>query len=372
MRILMFSDYFYPLPLGGGERRMYEIAKRLAKKHEVHVIMRRLAGLASHEKHEGIYIHRVFVPSKGIALESPINGLFFIIASFPKSLRLGNFDVYAPQQFFPLLPAWAASKVKRTPILATIHDVYSSGWIQRYGLRGRLMALFEQITLRLPYTKVTTVSNTSREKLVASRIPREKIEIIPNGVDLEMFDHVSIEKSGRPRIIYVGRLIGYKHVDDLLVAFSRLDLDVELYIVGEGPERKNLEALAKKLKVDHNVTFTGFVDERKKIELLKSSHVLVLPSSTEGFGIAVIEAWASRSAVIVSDIPALHELAEEGKAGLLFKLGDIEDLGAKLKQVLKDKSLQSKLSQNGYDLVREKFAWDKVAGEVEKTFRGIA
>ena len=370
MRILMASDYYHPLPLGGGEKRMHEIAKRLAKNNEIHLITRRLAGTTGYERHQGVHIHRVFVPSKGIALESPINGLFFMLTAFLKALSLGPFDLYAPHQFFPLIPMWAVARLRGKPVNATIHDVYAEGWAKQYGLKGSLMALFERVTLKLPYDRVTTVSASAREKLLACGVPAERIEIIPNGVDLEAFDGVEVEKSERPRVIYVGRLIGYKHVDDLLVAFSKLDLDAELYIVGEGPERKNLEDLAKKLKIDRNVTFTGFVDERKKIELLKSSHVLVLPSSTEGFGIAVIEAWASRTAVIVSDISALHELVEEGKTGLSFKLGDIEDLRAKLKQVLKDEKLQNKLSKNGHDLVREKFTWDKVASKVEKTYRG--
>jgi len=371
MRILMASDLFYPFLLGGGEKRMYETARRLAKKHKIHVLTRRFKGLPSYEVHEGMHIHRVFVPSAEIKLESPTDGSTFMADALLKGLNLGDFDLYAPQQFFPIFPLWLIAKAKRKPLIVTIHDVYRETWLQKYGLKGYSMAAFERVMLKLPYTRVITVSSSSKKKLIESGVPEHVIEIIPNGVDVRKYDEVKVEKSDKPRVIYVGRLIGYKHVDDLLVAFSKLDFNVELYIVGEGPKRKNLEALAEKLKVDQNVTFTGFVGERKKIELLKSSHVLVLPSSTEGFGIAVIEAWASRSAVIASDIPALHELVEEGRTGLLFKLGDIEDLGAKLKQVLKDKSLQSKLSQNGYALVKEKFAWDKVAAKVETAFQNV-
>jgi len=371
MRILMASDLYCPFLLGGGETRMYETARRLAEKHEIHVLTRRFKGLPSYEVHEGVHIHRVFVPSAGIKLESPSDGSAFMAGALLKGLNLGDFDLYAPQQFFPIFPLWLIAKAKRKPLVATIHDVYRETWLEKYGLKGSLMALFEKTMLKFPYTKIITVSNASKEKLVKNGVSEDKIEVIPNGVDLEKFDRVEVRKSDRPCVIYVGRLIGYKHVDDLLVAFSRLDLDAELYIVGEGPERKNLEDLTKKLKIDHNVTFTGFVDERRKIELLKASHVLVLPSSTEGFGIAVIEAWASHTAVIVSDIPALHELVEGGRTGLLFKLGEIGDLGAKLKQVLKDESLQSELSNNGYDLVREKFAWDKVAKKVDASFQVV-
>lgn len=347
---------------------MYEIARRLAKRHEIHVLTRRFGGLPSHEAHEGVHIHRVFVPSGRVKLESPLDGSAFMAGVLFKGLNLADFDIYAPQQFFPIFPLWLIAKVKRKPLIATIHDVYRETWLQKYGLRGCLMVAFEKVMLKLPYSKVITVSNSAKQKLVNSGIPEDLIEVIPNGVEIEKYNEVKVEKSDKPRVIYIGRLIKYKHVDDLLVAFSKLDLDAELYIVGDGPERKNLEALAEKLKINKKITFTGFVNEQKKIELLKSSHVLVLPSSTEGFGIVVVEAWASHTAVIVSNIPALQELVDKGRTGLLFKLGEVDDLRDKLEQLLKDKNLQNELSNNGYDIVKEKFNWNKVANEVEKSF----
>jgi glycosyltransferase involved in cell wall biosynthesis len=259
--------------------------------------------------------------------------------------------------------------MKGTPILATIHDVYSSGWIQRGGFRKYLMVLFERITLKLPYTKVITVSDASKEKLVASGVPREKIEVIPNGVDVRKYDEVKVKKSDIPRVIYIGRLIGYKRVDDLLLAFSRLDLDAELYIVGEGPERKNLEALARKLGVDNKVTFTGFVSELRKIELLKSSHVLVLPSTTEGFGIALVEAMAAKTPVIAADIPALRELVGDEEVGLLFRPRDVDALKMKLERLLKEGELRKQLSHEGYEFVKRKLDWDKVTKEVESLLK---
>jgi glycosyltransferase involved in cell wall biosynthesis len=371
MRILMASDLYYPFLLGGGETRMYETARRLVEKHEIHVLTRRFKGLPSYEVHEGVHIHRVFVPSAGIKLESPSDGSAFMAGALLKGLNLGDFDLYAPQQFFPIFPLWLIAKAKRKPLVATIHDVYRETWLQKYGFKGCLMAAFEKVTLKFPYARIITVSSSSKKKLIESGVSGHRIEIIPNGVDVGKYDEVKVEKSDRPRVIYVGRLIGYKHVDDLLVAFSRLDLDAELYIVGEGPERKKLEDLAEKLKVNHNVTFTGFVDERKKIELLKSSHVLVLPSSTEGFGIAVIEAMAARTSVLATDIPALRELVEDGENGLLFKPRDINELKTKLELLLKDKGLQDKFSRGGYDLVGREFTWDRVAERVEEVHNDL-
>jgi glycosyltransferase involved in cell wall biosynthesis len=367
----MVSDYFHPYLLGGGERRMYEIAKRLAKRHEVHVVTRRLGSAPAYERHEGIHIHRVFIPSRKPALESFVDGLCFMLAAFFKVLRLGDFDWYAPQQFFPLVPIWVASRVKGRPIVATIHDVYGGRWIENYGLRSCPMILFEHISLRLPYSKIVTISKASKGKLVASKVPEWRIEIIPNGVDLAAFNGVKVEKSRKPRVIYVGRLIGYKHIDDLLRAFSGLDLDAELYVVGEGPERKRLEGLVEELGLRERVTFTGFVEEYQKIKMLKSSHVLVLPSTVEGFAMVLIEAMAARTPVVAADIPAVHTSVRDGETGLLFRPRDIGNLKEKLEMMLRSEDLREKLSRNGYNLVEREFTWDGICRKIEQDLRKI-
>lgn len=370
MRILIASDYFYPHLFGGGEKEVYEIAKRLSKDHEVHVITRKLKGLAGYEKHEGLHIHRVFIPSKKMDPPSPIDTLLFIVGSFFKSLRLGDFDIYCPSHYSPVPPLWASSKVKRRSIATTVYDIYSDIWVQKYGkIRGHLTKLFERTLLNLSCTKVLTISNSTKRKLAAVGIPEKKIEIIYCGVNINKFDQVKAKKSDIPRIIYLGRLIWYKHVDDLLRAFSKLDFDVELYAVGEGPEKEALKNLAKSLGVQNRVHLTGFVDEKKKIELLKSAHVLVLPSTAEGFGIVLIEAMAAGTPVLAADIPALRELIKDEQAGLLFAPRDIDELKTKLELVLKDGDLRARLSENGYDLVRRRFTWDKVAERVRVIFR---
>jgi len=371
MRILMASDYFYPFLLGGGERQMHEIAKRLARRHEVHIITRKLKDSPSHELVDGMHIHRVFVPSKSVVLESPFNGSLFMLSSWIKSLRLGDFDVYAPQQFFPILPLWLSRKLRGKPIAVTIHDVYRDMWARRDGFRADLMSVFEGVLLGLPYSRIITVSNSTRRKLISSGVPRQKIDVVYNGVNVEEYDEVEAEKPHRPRVIFTGRLVGYKNVDDLILAFSKLSVDAELYVVGEGPEREKLQRLARNLEVQDRVFFTGFISEREKIKLLKSSHVLVLPSSTEGFGISLIEAMAARTPVIAADIPALREVLG-GEAGLLFELRNVDDLTDKLGRLLSDEHVQHGLSRRGYELVKAKFNWDRIADRVEEIFQTCA
>ncbi len=349
---------------------MYEVGRRLAKDHEVHVVTRRLENLPAEEVHENMHIHRVYVPIKRLTLEPFMNGLMFMTGSIFKTLQLGNFDVYAPQHFFPVPSSWVSAKLLRTPIVVTIHDVFfNREWIEQYGFKGSLMSIFENITLNIPYTGVITVSNSSKEKLVAGGVPGELIDVIPNGVNLEFFDGVTAEKSKRPRIIYVGRLIEYKHIDDLMLAFSKLKMDAELYIVGVGPERRKLEALAEKLGIVNRTTFTGFVDDAKKVELLKSAHVFVLASTVEGFGIALVEAMAAGTPTLSANIPALREVAEEGRAGMLFAPRNVDDLRIKLEQLLRDETLRDDYCRKGYQLVKEKYSWDEVAKGVEQALK---
>jgi len=166
--------------------------------------------------------------------------------------------------------------------------------------------------------------------------------------------------------------VRYKHVDHLLHAFSRLSTDSELLIVGDGPEKPYLQALAKKLGIQERVRFEGFVPEQKKIKLLKSSHVLVLPSSTEGFGIVVLEAWASQTVPVVSDIPALKELVQDGKTGLLFRLGDVEELSRKIGRALEDPMLRRRITKKAFKLVQDKFSWDGVASQMDALLRSVS
>jgi glycosyltransferase involved in cell wall biosynthesis len=365
----MGSDLYYPYLLGGGERRMYEIAIRLARKHEIHMVTRRLEKLPDYELHKGVHIHRVFTRSGSTRLTSITDGCYFMVNSLRKAFELDIFDIYAPQQFFPIPPLWLVSRAKKKPIVVTIHDVYGKTWTQKYGLKGTPMLVFEKLMLKLPYTKIITVSNASRKKLIAEGVPPDRIEVIPNGVSLKEFEGVKVRKPEKPRIIYLGRLVGYKHVEDLLVAFSKLRLDAELYIVGEGEKRTELEKLAKQLGIEGKVTFTGFVDESRKIKLLKSSHLFVLPSTTEGFGISLLEAMASGVPFVASEIEPLLETSG-GKGGLFFKPRDCSDLANKISQLLEDQNLQRKCTREGLKRARD-FDWEVIAEKTERVFETL-
>lgn len=159
--------------------------------------------------------------------------------------------------------------------------------------------------IRLPHVSVPPVSEEDKQRM------REELGV-----------------SGKKVIMFVGRLVKVKGVDILLRAFAQLDRpDAVLVIVGDGPERQNLERLARELNVFDRIIFTGWRDDASK--LVSIADVFVLPSLSEGLPQALLEALAHGVPCVVSDIPPLRGLPVQ-----LFKVGDSADLTTALKRTL--------------------------------------
>jgi glycosyltransferase involved in cell wall biosynthesis len=189
------------------------------------------------------------------------------------------------------------------PIVATFHvpfDKRISVW------KGITTAIYRAYATALAdYDKVIIFTDVQKQMLINMGVPAEKIEIIPNGVDIEKYSpgrgtfKASVE--AKTLITYMGRLDPEKNVDALIRAFKDLNLDdsIKLAIVGGGSEKKSLE---KKFSSD-NVIFTGpIADEKSRIDILRSSDIFVLPSSIEGLSLAMLEAMACGVATIATDV----------------------------------------------------------------------
>jgi glycosyltransferase involved in cell wall biosynthesis len=159
---------------------------------------------------------------------------------------------------------------------------------------------------------------------------------------------------------YIGQLIARKRLDTLLRAFSKLDIvGKRLCIVGEGPERPELERLAGELGVADRVRFFGFRNDR--IALMKHFDVFVLPSRLEGIPRCVLEAMASRVPVAASDIPGCRTLVTDGVTGVLFPVGDDRVLAAKLRDLLANGAMRASLADKAYALVRRDYSAETMA-----------
>jgi glycosyltransferase involved in cell wall biosynthesis len=189
----------------------------------------------------------------------------------------------------------------------------------------------------------------------------ENIIEVPNGVDLEEINSIpsSIYKCD---IIFVGRLIKEKNVEILIEAVDivRKTLPgIRAHIIGDGPEKKRIMGIVTGRWLQNNINFFGFMDYIEVIARIKSSKVLVLPSSREGFGMVVIEAYACGVPVITVKCPgnAANELVNEG-SGFTADL-DAKEISNSILKIIIDHKLYENMSKHAFFASRE-YDWDKV------------
>lgn len=166
-------------------------------------------------------------------------------------------------------------------------------------------------------------------------------------------------------IIYVGRLKKHKNVSEIIQALSELNQPQKLIICGEGPERKKLTRLAKKLKV--NCEFKGTVTETEKWKLIFKSKFMIFPSSFEGFGMPPMEALACGIPCICSDIPIFHEVYEDKVE--YFEEHNIGHLAKKISSLLNNSDYCYRRGQDGKKYVTNKFSWEKSAVRMEQILK---
>ena len=362
VKLAFVYDAIYPYVKGGAEKRNYELCRRLAKQgYEVHIYgMKWWSGKDVIEE-ESVYLHGICKPKPLYTKEgrrSIWQAIYFGIHCF--KLIKEDFTVLECCGFpyFSLLACKIVSITRRKKLFSTWHEVWGKTYWKEYlGKLSIFGRLIEKLSVLMPDT-IITVSNTTAKRITEELRFGKPLFIIPNGIDCKEIKKIS-PSSKKSDIIYVGRLIDFKHVDVLIRAVSLIkekSPSVKCMIIGDGPHRNILEALTEKLQLKDNVTFLGFQDTYQDVlALMKSSKVLVLPSTREGFGIVVLEANACGLPVVTikDGSNAAGDLIENGKNGLLCAL-DEEDIAAKVKEILRAKKI---VSQDCVNFARQ-YDWD--------------
>jgi glycosyltransferase involved in cell wall biosynthesis len=205
--------------------------------------------------------------------------------------------------------------------------------------------------------------------------PRKSlVHVIPNGIDFEAIQNIQPRKSlVHPCILFIGELVKVKGVDLLIHAIPIIKKsfpNVRVLIGGAGPQAKELKNNVKELNVEETVEFLGFVSGDEKYSYYKSADLCVFPSLYETFGIVCLEAMASGKPVVASNVGGIPFVVEEGKTGLLFESGNIEDLAKKVITLLQDKELREKMGEAGRERAKE-FTWNKIAEQTVEVYKGI-
>jgi glycosyltransferase involved in cell wall biosynthesis len=206
-----------------------------------------------------------------------------------------------------------------------------------------------------------------------AHIPRNKITVIPNAIDLKDFasgtgaspapksEHGRVARATNIKALsigFIGRLDLIKRIPDLLHAMSLLRDDVHLDIYGEGRERPHIEALIRQLNLSKRVTLHGSIARPQ--EAFAGMSLLVLPSAAEGFGLVLIEAMAAGVPVVATNVPGICDVVRNGETGLLVPPGSPPELAHAIDRVLGDEGLRRTFVSRARQDVERRFTWDAV------------
>lgn len=213
------------------------------------------------------------------------------------------------------------------------------------------------------------ISESTAEDIRLRGVPKEDISIIHCGINRELYAHdESVKKYEYPSVLYLGRIKKYKSVQHLISAFKIVKEklpDAKLTIVGDGDYVDELKKLVLSLKLQDSILFTGYVSSDEKVERLRKSHVAVLPSLKEGWGLTNIEANSVGTTVVAANSPGLRDSVKDNETGFLYEYGNVEELAEKLMVILTNDAKRIELEKEGLKWA-EKFNWDSAAKKFEE------
>lgn len=380
IRVAVFNTQPPHLYNGGVERRIVEVGKRLSETIDTVVYSGTKAGFKKPARVNGVAIVPCFSTDKIF----PVDNWFFnrTLFRFCSKIKADIYEAHTVSGYGFL--KGITEEVRTKPFIQTIHGVLADEYLKSFkehpfNPRMRLSRFFLSYLSRIEMetaeyaTLVVTVSKYSFKRIVQLyNVDKNKIRIVPNGVDINRFKPEKPSKSfkrnlgmkgGESCILFVGNLVPRKGLHLLIKSAKQIikeNKNVKFVIVGEGPLRNSLIKYAKENKVSENFIFLGKVHDEVLPKLYNCSDIVVLPSLQEGLGITLLEAQAAAKPVVASKVGGTSDIVLNGETGFLV-YPDIYEIAEAILKLLSDEDLRNLMGSNGRKLVCEKFSWKKCA-----------
>ena len=376
MKILMLTWEYPPRIVGGIARVVHDLSKRLIKDgHEVTVITYKDGEVPEFENDRGVKVYRVdnymIHPNNFIDWIMQMN--FNMIAKVNELIANGEkFDTIHAHDW---LVAYAAKTLKNSyniPLVSTIHATEAG---RNSGIHDEVQRYINDTEWLLTYESSEVIVNSNYMKNELQRLfglPFEKINVVPNGVNVNNFTGIERDYEFRRQyamdnekiVLYVGRLVYEKGIQNLISAMPKILSgyhDSKLIIAGKGGMLEELKEQANALGLGNKVYFTGYLNSKQVQKMYKCADVAVFPSTYEPFGIVALEAMLAGVPTVVSDIGGLNEIVEHGIDGMKSYAGNSNSIADSVLSLLYDYKLCSNISKNAKTKVKEQFNWNKIA-----------
>jgi len=378
LRILQVA---YKSEISGGEKVLLNLSRHLRRRgHNLLVACPSHGSLVDIVRSEGIEVRII-----------PIKKTYDLMGA----VRLRNLILYERIQVLHThgmlvnTVGRIASKMAHLPVsISTVHltrELASGGRAENISqwIKGKYYRSLDNFTARFN-DRVIAVSESVKQDLISQGMSPEKIVVIKNGIEFEGWQTLLDEKNSRaqkkrelgigngPVVGTITRLSRQKDVHTLLYAMSNIVRDypgIRCLIMGDGPQRRELEDLSCRLALNGNIDFLGF--RRDAREILNIFDIFVLSSLWEGLPLVVLEAMAASKPVIATRVPGTAEAIVDGETGILVPLRDSERLAGSIKRLLEDQKLSQSMGEAGRQRVNKYFRVERMVDETERLYMDL-
>lgn len=263
------------------------------------------------------------------------------------------------------------SKKIDLPYVTTLHGTDIT-------LVGRDPAFEPVIRFSLNHSNaITSVSESLKKDTLKLFKIDNKISVIPNFINIKEYEtpkeHCIKRKyapNGEKTMVHISNFRKVKRVEDVIKIFAQVKnaIPAKLILVGDGPERLAVESLARQLNVYHDVTFLGKINDPK--EILSVADLFLLPSETESFGLAALEAMAMKVPVISTNSGGLPEVNINENTGFLSNVGDVDEMASNAIKILSDEKLHQTFRKNAFARA-QKFDIEKILPQYENLYKQL-
>jgi glycosyltransferase involved in cell wall biosynthesis len=284
-------------------------------------------------------------------------------ASIRKLAARTNADIVHAHGYKADLYSYFALRQSAIPLVSTCHTWYDNDLtVSLYGMADRFV-------LR-SYAAVVAVSEEVRQRLLKAGVRNEKINLVRNGIDLRPFDNASpslreiSSQDHSPIVGLVGRLATEKGVDIFLRAAARVLVELpstKFVVVGDGPDRGQLELLLNELQIKENASLLGRRDDMPSV--YASLDVMVSASRREGLPIAILEGMASTLPIIATAVGAVPTLVLNGSTGLLVPAENVDALASEIVKLLTNPAQRQQLGTAAKKLIKEEFSAQRMTAD---------
>ena len=388
LTVLMLTWEFPPRIIGGISPHVYYLSKNLAKNGvKVHVVTCDFPGAPTHEKIDGVEVLRIDSyknPAPDFATWVYLMNVNMQkeAAAIVNSLD-GKVDIFHAHDWLVANAGIGLKHVFRKPLIATMHSTEIG---RRNGIHSDYERMIHETEAWLTYEawRVICCSNYMVSHVQwAFGLPQDKLAMIPNGVDTEVYEKFGEEELSQFRskfalpeekiVLFVGRLVYEKGAHVFVNAIPKVleKTNAKFIVVGDGYMKEQLSNLVRGMGLAHKVLFTGFVDDETLRKLQKCADVSVVPSLFEPFGIVALEAMAAQSPVVVSDAGGLSEIVEHDVTGIKVYVNNPDSLAWGITRALLNKEYAETLKANAYKKVREFYNWNSIAQKTRTLYEAV-